>query len=108
MDNALFLKETLEKETGVVFDDSPSLEDLQKALAIHINDLIVNNFEKLVFLLYRIDISEKKVKILLQNAKNTAAGETIAKAIIERQIEKINLRQMYTPYSNPSAEEDKW
>lgn len=108
MDNALFLKETLEKETGVVFNDIPSLEDLQKALATHINDLIVNNFEKLVFLLYRIDISEKKVKILLQNAKNTAAGETIAKAIIERQIEKINLRQIHTPHSNSSAEEDKW
>ncbi len=108
MDNALFLKETLEKETGVVFNDIPSLEDLQKALATHINDLIVNNFEKLVFLLYRIDISEKKVKILLQNAKNTAAGETIAKAIIERQIEKINLRQIHTPHSNPFAEEDKW
>ena len=108
MNDALFIKETLEKETGVVFNSAPSLEDLQKALAIHINDLIVNNFEKLVFLLYRIDISEKKVKLLLQNARNTAACEINAKAIIDRQLEKINLRRKYTPPTDTATGEDKW
>jgi len=108
MDNAALIKETLEKETGILFQDTPSLEDLQIALAAHINDLIVNNFEKLIYLLYRIDISEKRVKQLLEQSRNTMAGETIAKAIIERQLQKITLRQTHTPPTDTDCSEEKW
>ncbi|MFP5040528.1 hypothetical protein [Parasediminibacterium sp. JCM 36343] len=102
------IKDTLEKETGMVFQPTLSLEDLQHALAIYINQLIVSNFEKLVFLLYRIDISEKSIQQLLQQATTATAGETIAKAIIERQLQKIELRKKYTPPANIASEEEKW
>jgi hypothetical protein len=108
MDNAALIKETLEKETGIVFQDIPSLESLQIALTVHINDLIVNNFEKLIYILYRIDISEKLIKQLLQEATDTSAGETIAKAIIERQLHKITLRQTFTQPSDIDCDEEKW
>ena len=108
MDDARFIKETLEKETGLVFATSSSMDNLQAALAEHINDLIVNNFEKLVFLLYRIDINEKSMKQLLQKKANTTAGETIAKAIIARQLEKIGLRKNHTPTTDIASEEEKW
>ena len=107
MNDTLLLKEMLEKETGLVFSANPSEDNLQTVLANHINSLIVNNFEKLIFLLYRIDINENKIKQLLQKTKNNTAGEIIAKAIIERQVEKVELRKQYTPLFNASDEE-KW
>ncbi len=62
MDDVHFIIETLEKETGITFGQSASKDSLQVVLAEYINGLIVNNFEKLVFLLYRIDINENKIK----------------------------------------------
>ena len=108
MDDARFIKETLEKETGLVFAPSSSMDALQAALAEHINDLIINNFEKLIFLLYRIDINEKSIKHLLQKTANSTAGETIAKAIIDRQMEKIGLRKDHTPPTDIASEDEKW
>ena len=108
MDNLILVKETLEKETGVVFQATPTLDGLQVALAAYINNLILNNFEKLVYLLYRIDISEKRIKELLQEASAVPAGETIAKTIIERQLQKIILRQTHTPPKDIDCNEEKW
>jgi hypothetical protein len=83
----------MEKETGLVFTPEATVDDLQAALSSYINNLIINDFEKLVFILYRIDINEKFIIQLLKSAKGTNAGSIIAKAIIERQIQKIVLRK---------------
>lgn len=66
-----------------------SFAELKEKLTQHINDLIQNNFEKLLTLLYRIDVNEKKLKQLLQQNQNENAGGLIAQLIIERQLEKI-------------------
>jgi len=108
MDNLILVKETLEKETGIVFQAAPTLDSLEVALAAYINDLILNNFEKLVYLLYRIDINEKCIKELLQEASTVPAGEIIAKTIIERQLQKITLRQTHTPPADADCNEEKW
>ena len=108
MDNLLLVKETLEKETGLVFQSSPTLDGLQIALATYINNLILNDFDKLVYLLYRIDINEKLIKQLLQEAETIPAGETIAKTIIERQLQKIISRKVNTPPADVNCEEEKW
>ena len=108
MDNLLLVKETLEKETGMVLQVAPTMDSLQIALAAYINNLILNDFEKLVFLLYRIDINEKLIKQLLQEATTTPAGETIAQIIIERQLQKIISRKNNTPPADASCEEEKW
>jgi hypothetical protein len=57
--------------------DTPDLETL-------INELIKNDFSRLVQLLYRIDVSEKKLKNILQENPNENAGKLIAAVIIER------------------------
>lgn len=80
--------------------------DLQKMLADHINYLITNNFSRLIFILYRLDISEKKLKQLLADATNTA-GDVIAKMIIERQLQKIEARKFYSG-NNLFCDEEKW
>ena len=102
------LKETIEKETGVSFANVPTLNLLRDMLAAYINELILKDFEKLVFILYRIDINEKAIKQLLQQTTTISAGETIADAIIVRESEKIALRKKYTPSSDNECGEEKW
>jgi len=63
--------------------------DLNPALAAYINELILTNFERLVQLLYRIDVSEEKLKKLLRQNPESDAGVIIASLIIERQKQKI-------------------
>lgn len=74
-----------------------SKNDLEDNLAVYINELIDKDFNKLVNLLYRIDISEQKLKIALQNEDKTiSSGKTIAKLIIERQLQKLEFRKKFS------------
>ena len=57
--------------------DTPNLE-------LTINELIKNDFSRLVQILYRIDVSEAKLKYILQTHPNEDAGKLIAQIILER------------------------
>jgi hypothetical protein len=97
------LQQDLEKETGLVLTNN-----FREELAAYINQLINNDFEKLVFLLYRIDVQESTIKQLLALPSSNNAGEIIADAIIKRQAEKVISRQQYRQPIENIAEEDKW
>lgn len=62
-----------------------------------IDDLIRNDFSRLVSILYQVDISEAKLKQkLAENIDNKVpAAETIARLFIEREEEKIISRAKY-------------
>lgn len=102
------LIEQINKELAVALPEKISMEELQEKLSVHINDLIQHNFEQLVNLLYRIDISETKIKSLLQNNTDSNAGHIIASLIIERQLQKIKSREQYKQRDENAAEEEKW
>jgi hypothetical protein len=88
------------------FPDKKSLEELKDILAHRINYLINNDFEKLVRILYTIDIPEKVLKENLQNQKvNT--GAVIAEMIMQRQLQKIKTRVQFKPDDN-IPEDEKW
>ena len=53
-------------------------------LIAYINECIKHDFNKLVQLLYRIDVSEEKLKYILQLNPNEDAEKLIAAVIIER------------------------
>lgn len=53
-------------------------------LIAYINDCINHDFNKLVQLLYRIDVSENKLKTILQSNPTEDAAKLIAAVIIER------------------------
>jgi hypothetical protein len=97
----------LKKDLPVEPADKISLGEIRKKLAIHVNDLINHDFEKLVSLLYRIDVNEAKLKHLLQENKNKDAGDLIAQMIIERQLQKIKTRNEFSKKKDESDEE-KW
>ncbi len=83
-------------------------EELQQELAAFVNSLINTNFEKLISLLYRIDISEIQLKELLKNNEDKNAGDIIAALIIERQQQKIKFRQLFSQDNDNISEEEKW
>jgi hypothetical protein len=86
---------------------SKILKDETDKLAVFINDLINNDFPKLVNILYRVDVDEKKLKQLLKENPGTDAGRIIAEMIIERQIRKIRSREEHKRQDNDS-EAERW
>ena len=78
----------------------------QQKLAAWINNLILNDFDKLISVLYRIDVSETKLKLMLAENKEEDAAKMIALLIIERQLQKIKSRKQFKT-GNPSGEE-RW
>jgi hypothetical protein len=72
-----------------------------------INELIVNDFQKLVSILYRVDVSETKLKVLLKENATTDVAVIITELLIERQLQKIRSRRENKPNENTSDEE-KW
>ena len=95
----------LKKSMDIDLPDNLSSELLKEKLGQYINYLIVNDFQKLVSILYRIDVSEAKLKYLLKENAETDAAPIIAELIIERQLQKIKSRQDFRRDSTISDEE---
>jgi len=102
------LIDNIKKDMAIILPDKISLKELEEALTIYANQLIQKDFQKLVTLLYRIDVSEAKLKYLLQLQTDENAGNIIAKLIIERQLQKINSRQQFSKHNDDISEEEKW
>ena len=62
--------------------------DFFNHLAIEINVHILHDFNRLISILYRIDINEVELKKMLQQYSQVDAGFIIAQLIIDRQMEK--------------------
>lgn len=88
--------------------DEISLDELQIRLGSYVNQLIQTDFQKLITVLYRIDVSEPKLKTLLQQHPQEDAGKIIAALIIERQLQKIKTRQQFGQRDDHFTEEEKW
>ncbi len=84
-----------------------SYEMLVKALSERLNAMINDDFAGLVQLLYRMDVSEKKLRDVLASNENQPSAELIAGIIIERQLQKIEARKSFKAGTNISDEE-KW
>lgn len=80
----------------VVSLEGQSYEELREKLANYLNHLMSTDFNKLISILYRIDIAqEKAMTALAENAEKETSGATLARLIIERQLEKIISRRKY-------------
>jgi len=85
-----------------------SNQELLQRLAGYINHLIVRDFNQLVSILYRLDVSENKLKQMLNDNSDEDAGKIIAALIIERQLQKIKSRQQFKQRDNTIDENEKW
>lgn len=95
------------KELGLtVSADNFSLN--RQALAVKINELLLGNFQQLISILYRMDVSEARLRLLLKENTGTDAGLIIADLMMERQAQKIKSRREFRQRDNDISEEEKW
>ena len=97
--------EEVSKELEVIMKDDSITKQV---LVEKINDLINNDFQKLVSILYRMDVSEIKLKQLLNENPGTNAALIIADLMIERQAEKIRSRQQFKKKDENISDDEKW
>jgi hypothetical protein len=86
------LLENINQQFALNIPDSTDAKKLEYLLAERINYLIINDFNLLVQALYRIDVNEKKLQLLLKENDKSDAGNIIAALVIERQMQKIKSR----------------
>lgn len=87
-----------EKEflSAIVYKDKDFIfEEMQRLLAEKIKSLMANNFEKLSNILYRIDIDQEKANEVLSSVKLDDVPLGLSKLIIERQMAKVQTRNLY-------------
>lgn len=92
---------------GISVPENIPYEKLREAVAAQINILIAEDFNRLLSLLYRIDINEQKLKTLLAKNPDIEAALLIADLIIERQKQKIESRRKFNQPTDTDADE-KW
>ena len=86
---------------------SISSDEMKQQLIIHINDLLLNDFQKLIHILYRVDVNENKLRKLLQLNPQTYAAVIIADLLIERQQQKIKTKESFRR-NDDIPDEEKW
>jgi hypothetical protein len=72
-----------------------------------VNDLLVNDFNGLVQILYRLDVDENKIRASLAGNAGTDAAELIAGLLLERQLQKLVFRKL-VKVERPDDEEERW
>src|SRR5436853_1480852 len=82
-------------------------EKIKENIRQIVNDLIENDFAQLVQFLYRVDVSENKLKQLLHDNPQADAAVLITDLLIERQFEKLKTKASFKQEGNIS-EEVKW
>ena len=97
----------LRQSLKIDLPENISFELLKERLSSHINFLIQSDFQKLASILYRVDVSESKLKNLLKENQGFHAASIITDLIIERELQKIRSRQEYRNDENIS-EDEKW
>ncbi len=102
------LIQIINSELAIQLPEQLSFEELRRLLQQEINQLIQGNFQKLVSVLYRVDVNERKLKYLLQENVGEDAAVIIADLIIERQLQKIKSRKEYTQRDDIISDEEKW
>ncbi len=102
----------MKNEIVHVINDSFGLQATEinfvEFLTQKINFLIVNDFNKLIYILYRADINEQKLNKLLAENKKEDAGKIIAALFIQRQLEKIKSREENRSNNTHNSEEERW
>ncbi|MBX2888465.1 MAG: hypothetical protein KF829_07415 [Ferruginibacter sp.] len=82
-------------------------KNTRSQLVEYINHLIIDDFEALINILYRIDINEEKLKDILRQHPDTETANIIADLIINRQIQKLRTRQLFSDFKD-IPEDEKW
>jgi hypothetical protein len=95
----------LRKEFGlsVSHANDSSMEDLTIVLSKAIGHLLQSQPERLFQILYRLDVNESIVKKTFQEKAGEELCSTLAQKMVERQIQRIRIRQKYSGKSSEDS-----
>jgi hypothetical protein len=105
-DNINLAQEKVASELNMPIASS-SGEDRMPQLAEAVNHLIQTDFNGLVNILYRLDVSEARLKDVLRQQPGADAGKLIASMMVERQLQKMADRGRF-PSSKSIPDDEKW
>ncbi len=95
----------LEGEFGVEIPDLISEETILKKLKERVEHLIEQSAEEFWQLMYRLDISEKRLHGVMHEAD---VAEQVARLIYDRQMQKVVSRAAYRVPDNGADPDLKW
>ena len=107
MENGELIK-LLNSELSIAIAEKISYSELHTQLSDYINQLIKNDFDKLIAYLYRIEVNEEKLKKLLQQNQGEDAGNINETKINERKEQKIKYRKQFSKKDTDFDGEEKW
>jgi hypothetical protein len=76
-------------------NEAENLDKLKEYLTDRLTYLLENKHDALINILYRIDVNEEKLAKLFSETNRTFIPGALADLIIERQLQKIKIRQQY-------------
>lgn len=99
----------MQADTALTILQNPlrSTSDVAQLAAL-LNELILHDFEGLIYLLYRVDVPENEVRNILQQQPQTDAGQLLATLLLQRQEAKEKSRQQLRTNDQDIAPEDRW
>lgn len=87
----------------------PDRSQLTKQLITdRINELLQSDFTGLVNLLYRLDIDEERLRVMLDQHAGTDAAEIITGLLLERQWQRLQSRRQFSRGDQDIDENEKW
>lgn len=87
---------------------STSGEEQLNILVDAVNRLLLHDFDRLVAILYRVDVDELKLKQLLKERPDEDAARIIVMLLIERQEQKIRTRQEFRDPPEDPDDDERW
>ena len=100
--------ESVNQSMDMELPNALSLEELRERLATQLNSLANTDFNKLINLLYRLDIDEMKLRKKLSENSGLDAGNIIAEMVLKRQGEKFESRKKFGRRDGLMGVEEKW
>lgn len=88
-------KDIILQQFELSFDEQLQDEELLESLSDRIAHLLMYEMESFMTLMYRMDISEKKVATALSPNQAEAPNVALAKLVIERQMERMATKKKY-------------
>lgn len=96
---------SLQTDWGITFPENYSEESILKILADRIVQVLERGPENFFQLMYRLDISEKKLTAVLNDDD---VADKIARLIYDRQVQKIRSRQAFKEKTKQDGPDLEW
>jgi hypothetical protein len=87
--------EISELDSLIPMGDFETLEEFKAYLTDRLAFLLDNKYDKLINILYRIDVPEDKLSKLFAEQNRDYIPAALADLIIERSLQKVRIRQKY-------------